>query len=55
MLLYRSTALESGTVLFRLHEDLEVDASTHDALMAVHDGVKHLRVEYLQERWPPSS
>ncbi|OAX30985.1 hypothetical protein K503DRAFT_137761 [Rhizopogon vinicolor AM-OR11-026] len=52
VLLYRSTTLESGTVLFRLYEDLEVDASTHDALMAVHGGVKHLRVEYLQDHWP---
>ncbi|OJA09574.1 hypothetical protein AZE42_11508 [Rhizopogon vesiculosus] len=55
MLLDRLTTLESGTVLFKLYEDLEVDASMHDALMAVHGGVKHLRVEYLQERWPPSS
>ncbi|OAX37182.1 hypothetical protein K503DRAFT_248969 [Rhizopogon vinicolor AM-OR11-026] len=54
MLLDQSTTLESGTMLFKLYEDLEVDASTPDALMAVHGGIKHLRVEYLKEHWPPS-
>ncbi|KAG2140102.1 hypothetical protein DEU56DRAFT_293234 [Suillus clintonianus] len=52
MLLDRSTTLEeSGTVLFKLYEELEIDESTPDALLIVHNGVKHLRVEYLQEHW----
>ncbi|KAG1783479.1 hypothetical protein EV702DRAFT_1208420, partial [Suillus placidus] len=49
MLLDRSTTLEeSGTVLFKLYEELEIDSSTPDALLTVHNGVKHLRIEYLQ-------
>ncbi|KAG1780071.1 hypothetical protein EV702DRAFT_1194838 [Suillus placidus] len=52
MLLDRSTTLEeSGTVLFKLYEELEIDSSTPDALLTVHNGVKHLRIEYLQEHW----
>ncbi|KAG2738561.1 hypothetical protein P692DRAFT_20758243, partial [Suillus brevipes Sb2] len=51
MLLDRSTTLEEGTVLFKLYEELEIDESTPDALLTVHNGVKHLRVEYLQEHW----
>ncbi|KAG0697389.1 hypothetical protein DFH29DRAFT_878740 [Suillus ampliporus] len=51
MLLDRSTTLESGTVLFKLYEELEIDGTTPDALLTVHNGVKHLRIEYLQEHW----
>ncbi|KAG1774617.1 hypothetical protein EV702DRAFT_1047571 [Suillus placidus] len=52
MLLDRSTTLEeSGTVLFKLYEELEIDSSTPDALLTVHNGVKHLHIEYLQEHW----
>ncbi|KAG2115631.1 hypothetical protein DEU56DRAFT_748514, partial [Suillus clintonianus] len=51
MLLDQSMTLESGTVLFKLYEELEIDESTPDALLIVHNGVKHLRVEYLQEHW----
>ncbi|KAG1743758.1 uncharacterized protein EDB91DRAFT_1051073, partial [Suillus paluster] len=52
MLLDWSTTLEeSGTVLFKLYEELEIDESTPDALLTVHNGIKHLRVEYLQEHW----
>ncbi|KAG1762811.1 hypothetical protein EDD22DRAFT_846785 [Suillus occidentalis] len=51
MLLDRSTTLEEGTVLFKLYEELEIDESTPDALLTVHNGIKHLRVEYLQEHW----
>jgi hypothetical protein len=51
MLLDRSTTLESGVVLFKLYEDLKIDGSTPDALLTIHSGVKHLRVEYLQEHW----
>ncbi|OJA09370.1 hypothetical protein AZE42_08544 [Rhizopogon vesiculosus] len=55
MLLDRSTTLESGTVLFKLYEDVEVGTSTSDGLMTVHGDIKHVRVEYLQEHRPPSS
>ncbi|KAG1769928.1 hypothetical protein EV702DRAFT_1049495 [Suillus placidus] len=52
MLLDRSTTLEeSGTVLFKLYEELEIDSSTPYALLTVHNGVKHLCIEYLQEHW----
>ncbi|KAJ8596095.1 hypothetical protein M405DRAFT_782130 [Rhizopogon salebrosus TDB-379] len=51
MLLDRSTTLESGTVLFKLYEELEIDSSTPDALLTIHGGIQHLRVEYLQEHW----
>jgi len=44
MLLDRSTTLESGTVLFKLYEELEIDSSTPDALLTVHGGTRHLRV-----------
>ena len=39
MLLDRSTTLESGTVLFKLYEELEIDGSTPDALLTMHGGV----------------
>ncbi|KAG1773603.1 hypothetical protein EV702DRAFT_1048166 [Suillus placidus] len=45
------TLEESGTVLFKLYEELEIDSLTPDALLTVHNGVKHLRIEYLQEHW----
>lgn len=48
------TLEESGTVLFRLYEELEIDRSTSDALLTVHNGVKHLRVKYLQEHYASS-
>ncbi|KAG1872239.1 hypothetical protein F4604DRAFT_1582841, partial [Suillus subluteus] len=51
MLLDRSTTLKSGTVLFKLYEELKIAGMTLDALLTVHDGVKHLHVEYLQEHW----
>ncbi|KIK31878.1 hypothetical protein CY34DRAFT_19478 [Suillus luteus UH-Slu-Lm8-n1] len=51
MLLDRSTTLEEGTVLFKLYEELEIEESTPDALLTVHNGVKHLRIKYLQEHW----
>ncbi|KAG1727637.1 hypothetical protein EDD22DRAFT_789270 [Suillus occidentalis] len=51
MLLDRSTTLESGTVLFKLYKELEIDATTPDALLMVHNGIKHLHIEYLQEHW----
>jgi len=51
MLIDRSTTLESGTVLFKLYEELEIDGLTPDALLTVHGGIQHLRVEYLQEHW----
>ncbi|KAG2158792.1 uncharacterized protein EDB93DRAFT_1245361 [Suillus bovinus] len=54
MLLDRSTTLESRTVLFKLYEELEIDGTTLDALLTVHNGVKHLRVEYPQEHWATS-
>ncbi|KAG1721189.1 hypothetical protein EDB19DRAFT_1646626, partial [Suillus lakei] len=53
MLLDWSTTLESGTVLFKLYEELEIDGSMPDVLLTMHGGVKHLRVEYLQEHWAP--
>ncbi|KAG1834789.1 hypothetical protein EV424DRAFT_1309714 [Suillus variegatus] len=54
MLLDRSTTLESGTVLFKLYEELEIDETTPDALLTMHNGAKHLRIEYLQEHWATS-
>ncbi|KAG2097022.1 uncharacterized protein F5147DRAFT_816938, partial [Suillus discolor] len=51
MLLDRTTTLESGTVLFKLYEELEIDATMPDALLTEHNCIKHLRVEYLQEHW----
>ncbi|KAG1766656.1 hypothetical protein EDD22DRAFT_773799, partial [Suillus occidentalis] len=51
MLLDQSTTLKEGTVLFKLYEELEIDESTPDALLTVHNGIKHLRIEYLQEHW----
>ncbi|KAG1879095.1 hypothetical protein F4604DRAFT_1752909 [Suillus subluteus] len=51
MLLDRTMTLELGTVLFKLYEELEIDGSIPDALLTAHDGVRHLRVEYLQEHW----
>ncbi|KAG2111136.1 uncharacterized protein F5147DRAFT_573872 [Suillus discolor] len=51
MLLDQSMTLESGTVLFKLYEKLEIDRTTPDALLTVHNGVKHLHIEYLQEHW----
>ena len=39
--------LESGTVLFKLYEELEIDSSMPDALLTMHGGTRHLRVEYL--------
>ncbi|KAG1901602.1 uncharacterized protein F5891DRAFT_1187473 [Suillus fuscotomentosus] len=51
MLLDRSMTLEEGMVLFKLYEELEIDKSTPDALLTVHNSIKHLCVEYLQEHW----
>ncbi|KAG1724590.1 hypothetical protein EDD22DRAFT_961786 [Suillus occidentalis] len=34
--------LEEGMVLFKLYEELEINESTPDALLTVHNGVKHL-------------
>jgi hypothetical protein len=51
MLLDRSTTLELGTVLFELYEELEISGLAPDALLTAHDGVRHVRVEYLQEHW----
>ncbi|KAG2117883.1 uncharacterized protein F5147DRAFT_648321 [Suillus discolor] len=51
MLLDWSTTLESGTVLFKLYEELEINGMTPDVLLTVHNGVKHLHIEYLQEHW----
>ncbi|KAG1861789.1 hypothetical protein DFJ58DRAFT_871798 [Suillus subalutaceus] len=51
MLLDRTMTLELGTMLFKLYEELEIDGSTPDALLTVHNSVRHLRVEYLQEHW----
>jgi hypothetical protein len=45
MLIDRSTTLESGTVLFKSYDELEINGSTPEALLTVHDGVKHFRVE----------
>lgn len=42
---------KSGTVLFELYEELKVDATTPDALLTMHNSVKHLHIEYLQEHW----
>lgn len=53
MLLDQSTTLESGTILFKLYEELEIDGSTPDALLTMHGGLKYLRIEYLQEHWTP--
>jgi len=41
--------LESGIVLFKLYEELEIDNSMPDALLTMHGGTRYLRVEYLQE------
>jgi hypothetical protein len=52
MLLDQSTTLEeSGMVLFKLYKELEIDRSMLDVLLTVHNGVKHLHIEYLQEHW----
>jgi hypothetical protein len=51
MLLDWSTTLKEGTVLFKLYEELEIDNSMPDALLTVHNGIKHLHIEYLQEHW----
>ncbi|KAG2129220.1 uncharacterized protein EDB93DRAFT_1256346 [Suillus bovinus] len=51
MLLDQLTTLDSGTVLFKLYEELEIDTTTPDALLTVHNGAKHLHIEYLQEHW----
>ncbi|KAG1785108.1 uncharacterized protein HD556DRAFT_1435280 [Suillus plorans] len=54
MLLDWSMTLESGTVLFKLYEELEIYGMTPDVLLTVHNSVKHLRIEYLQEHWAMS-
>ncbi|KAG1719013.1 hypothetical protein EDD22DRAFT_791944 [Suillus occidentalis] len=52
MLLDWSTTLkESGMVLFKLYEELEINESMLDALLTMHNGIKHLHIEYLQGHW----
>jgi hypothetical protein len=51
MLLDWPTTLKEGTMLFKLYEELEIDNSMPDALLTVHNGIKHLHIEYLQEHW----
>jgi hypothetical protein len=52
MLLDQSMTLEeSGTVLFKLYKELKIDRLMSDALLTVHNGVKCLHIEYLQEHW----
>jgi hypothetical protein len=51
MLLNQSTTLEEGTVLFKLYEELKIDKLMPDALLTVHNSIKHLCIEYRQEHW----
>jgi hypothetical protein len=39
------------TSTFKLYEELKIDELMPDALLTVHNSIKHLHIEYLQEHW----
>ncbi|KAG1907558.1 uncharacterized protein F5891DRAFT_1180568 [Suillus fuscotomentosus] len=49
ILLDQSMTLKSETFLFKLYEELKIDKIILDVLLTVHNNVKCLHIEYLQE------